>query len=299
MKAGAFYQNLNTSSLEVVRELNDGVAAYIMLRIWTTGYTPKTVIVGGYISFAGNPLPDVAVTFSGKGGGTCYTDANGNYSMSLPYHYSGTATPTRSGYIFAPAHQDYTSLTSSTTGNYTASPAPSITVTAPNGGEMWAVGSVQNITWTSIGASANVKIEYSTNSGSGYSLITASTPNDGTHPWIIPNTLSASCLVKVSDAAAPSLFDASNAVFSIVPIPEKRLSWTSGQSGEAAIAVDASGKLYVVWKDNTPGNFEIYYKKSPDAGATWTAAKRLTFTSGHSGKPAIAVDASWNLYVVW
>jgi hypothetical protein len=298
-KSGAFYQNLNSSSLEVYRELNDGIAAQIMLRIWNAGYTPKTVYVSGHISFAGNPLPDVAVTFSGTDGGTCYTDSSGNYSMSLPYNYSGTATPSRIGYTFTPTHQDFSSLVANATTNYTAGLAPSIAVTAPNGGEFWAIGSSRNITWTSTGASANVKIEYSTNSGSSYALVAASTANSGTYPWTIPNTASATCLVKVSDAASPSLFDVSDAPFAIVSIPEKRLSWTSGHSGNAAIAVDLTGQLHVVWQDNTPGNFEVYYKKSTDGGVSWTTNKRITFTSGNSGSPIIVVDASFNLHVVW
>ena len=298
-KSGAYYQNLNSSFLEVYRALNDGVAAYIMLRIWNTGYAPKTVYASGRVTHAGNPLPDVAMSFSGTDGGTCYTDANGYYFMSLPYEYSGTATPSLAGYIFTPTHQDYSSLAANMWTDYAAGTAPSITVTAPNGGEFWAVGSSRNITWTSTGASANIKIEYSMNSGSSYSLVAASTTNSGTYPWTIPNPVSANCLVKVSDAAAPSLFDVSDAPFAIVAIPEKRLSWSSGQSGNAAIAVEPSGEIHVVWQDDTPGNFEIYYKKSPDGGVGWTTNKRLTFSSGNSGSPAIVVDASFNLHVVW
>jgi hypothetical protein len=41
----------------------------------------------------------------------------------------------------------------------------SITVTAPNGGETWAIGTPQNITWTSKGIGANVKVEVSRNGG--------------------------------------------------------------------------------------------------------------------------------------
>jgi len=57
----------------------------------------------------------------------------------------------------------------------------------------------------------------------------------------------------------------SNAAFSIVPIPDKRLTYTSGFSGSPAIAVQSANKLHVVWEDNTTGNFELYYKKSTDA----------------------------------
>jgi len=110
---------------------------------------------------------------------------------------------------------------------------------------------------------------------------------------------SSACLVKVSDVASPSLFDVSNAAFSIVPIPDKRLTYTSGFSGSPAIAVQSANKLHVVWEDNTTGNFELYYKKSTDAGATWTAAKKLTSAPGSSARPAIAVDTSGRIHLVW
>jgi hypothetical protein len=81
--------------------------------------------------------------------------------------------------------------------------------------------------------------------------------------------------------------------------PAKRLTWTSGASEEPAIAVDSSGYLHVVWQDYTRGNYEIYYKKSTDGATTWTASQNLTWNSGSSQYPAIAVDASDNLHVVW
>ena len=46
--------------------------------------------------------------------------------------------------------------------------APTMIVTAPNGGENWTVGTSQTITWSQSGVSS-VKIEYSTNGGSGWS----------------------------------------------------------------------------------------------------------------------------------
>ena len=50
--------------------------------------------------------------------------------------------------------------------------------------------------------------------------------------------------------------------------------------------MDSSGHLHVVWDDNTPGSYAIYYKRSTDEGATWTANKRLTWNSGNSLQPA-------------
>jgi hypothetical protein len=79
----------------------------------------------------------------------------------------------------------------------------------------------------------------------------------------------------------------------------QRITWTPGGSVWPAIAVDSSDDLHVVWGDHTPGNYEIYYKKSTDGGSTWTASQRITWTSGDSGLPAIAVDSSGNVHVAW
>jgi hypothetical protein len=79
----------------------------------------------------------------------------------------------------------------------------------------------------------------------------------------------------------------------------QRLTWTSGVSQDPDVAVDSSGNIHVVWHDNTPGNYEIYYKKSTDGGATWTAATRLTWNSGNSVCPAIVVGSSGKVHVVW
>ena len=77
----------------------------------------------------------------------------------------------------------------------------------------------------------------------------------------------------------------------------KRLTWNAGESAVSAIAVDGSN-IYVLWCDNTPGNYEIYFKKSDDGGVTWTKSKRLTWNAGDSWYPATAVDGQ-NIYVVW
>jgi hypothetical protein len=79
----------------------------------------------------------------------------------------------------------------------------------------------------------------------------------------------------------------------------QRLTWNSGWSQYPAIAVDSLGDLHVVWADSTPGNSEIYYEKSTDGGSAWATSQRITWTSGFSHVPAIAVDSLGNLHVVW
>jgi hypothetical protein len=79
----------------------------------------------------------------------------------------------------------------------------------------------------------------------------------------------------------------------------KRLTWNPGVSYHPAIAADLSGNVHMVWHDDSPGNSEIFYKKSADRGLTWAASVRLTRTSDSSDIPDIAVDSYGSLHVVW
>jgi hypothetical protein len=63
-----------------------------------------------------------------------------------------------------------------------------LAVTAPNGGENWEGTTAHDITWTGTGSISNVMIEYSTNNGSSWNTVTASTVNSGTYNWTVPNT---------------------------------------------------------------------------------------------------------------
>ena len=81
--------------------------------------------------------------------------------------------------------------------------------------------------------------------------------------------------------------------------PNQRLTWNSGDSRYPAIAVSSSGILHLVWYDNSPGNPEIFYKKSIDGGGTWTNNQRLTWTPAFSSSPSIVVDSSHRIHVVW
>jgi hypothetical protein len=91
-----------------------------------------------------------------------------------------------------------------------------LTVTSPNGGERWTMNSTQNILWTSVGATANVELEYSLDNGSNWIVIIASTPNDGEYSWTVPDNPSTGCLIRVSDAENGTPSDRSEKTFSIV-----------------------------------------------------------------------------------
>jgi hypothetical protein len=94
-------------------------------------------------------------------------------------------------------------------------------VTAPNTAVTWAGGSTQNITWSVNNTTAapvscaNVKISLSTDGGLTFpTVLTASTPNDGTEALVIPTTPSTTARIKV-EAVGNIFFDISNTNFTI------------------------------------------------------------------------------------
>lgn len=76
---------------------------------------------------------------------------------------------------------------------------------------------------------------------------------------------------------------------------------TANQEG-AAIAVDSAGNIYVAWDDNRNGDYDIYFAKSTDGGATWTDPNiRLNSDEGATtqAKPILDVSPSDTIYAAW
>jgi hypothetical protein len=80
----------------------------------------------------------------------------------------------------------------------------------------------------------------------------------------------------------------------------KRLTNNLGDSEEPDIAIDSNNVVHIVFHDDTPDwiHDEIFYKRSTNGGTSWTT-KRLTWNPDHSSYPAIAIDSSDNIHVVW
>lgn len=79
----------------------------------------------------------------------------------------------------------------------------------------------------------------------------------------------------------------------------KNLSGNLGNSFESQIAVDAGGNIDVIWADSTPGNFEIFFSRSTDQGATFSSPNNLSNSPGNSLHAHIGVDATGGVYAVW
>jgi len=86
--------------------------------------------------------------------------------------------------------------------------------------------------------------------------------------------------------------------------PNRLLTPMDGWSRLAPSISSNGSQLHIVWMDSrdygiSSSLHEIYYKSSPDGGATWTSDKRLTAIDNiWSFNPRIVVDAS-KLHITW
>src|SRR5919106_269295 len=77
----------------------------------------------------------------------------------------------------------------------------------------------------------------------------------------------------------------------------ENLSDNIGRSDEAQItAVEAN--VYVVWRDNSSGKDQIYFKRSSDNGNSFYPTEDLSNNNGSSTNPQITANGN-NVYTVW
>jgi len=152
---------------------------------------------------------------------------------------------------------------------------PTIDVHSPNGGEALLAGSAQNIAWGTTDTITDVKIEYSTDDGTNWTTIIASTANTGSYAWTLPNTDSTHCLVRISDAANAGTFDVSDAVFGII-IPTV-ISLSHTWLSFCAVAGGVATQTQSVIISNTGGGTLLWIASSKQ---TWLG---LTPVSGIGG----------------
>ncbi|MFH0796599.1 MAG: hypothetical protein V2A65_06010, partial [Candidatus Omnitrophota bacterium] len=149
----------------------------------------------------------------------------------------------------------------------------SVKVTSPDDGtELWRVLEAKNITWIVQPAAgiANVKIQYSINGGTSWvdPPITTSWPADIAYEWSIPDNISNTCRVRVSDATKPdTVFDVSDNNFKIkgslfITYPVGGESFLVGSTEN--IKWDYTGSL---------GNVEVKYSHD---GTGWVATPIAT-----------------------
>jgi len=124
----------------------------------------------------------------------------------------------------------------------------SVSVTAPNGGELWMVGDTYDISWSTIGVT-NVRIELSRDGGAGWEDIAASVPaSDLSYSWTVTDgglvAVQSQCLVRISDTSDDTVKDESDSYFTVSPWlalltgSGGRVAWYKGPAAHELVAFD-------------------------------------------------------------
>ncbi|MBK7367604.1 MAG: T9SS type A sorting domain-containing protein [Candidatus Eisenbacteria bacterium] len=174
--------------------------------------------------------PGFTITASaGTGGviapaGAVSVSANGNQSFTIVGNVGFTIADVLVDGVSVGAVGNYTFT--NVTANHTIAAsfsdvfAPSVAVTAPNGGENVLVGASTNLTWTAtdnVGVST-VDLELSRNGVAGpFTAIATGVANTGTYAWTVtgPSTSTALLRVTAHDAVNNTASDVSDAAFTI------------------------------------------------------------------------------------
>jgi hypothetical protein len=176
---------------------------------------------------------------------TVSTPSVGSYNWVIPYEFDddGSDYKVKITSLGDPNLFDYSDSNFTIIGNH-------VTVTTPNGGENWPLGSTQTITWND-NFSEDVKIELY-KGGFITSTIDFSTPSDGTYNWDIPTSLpvGSDYKIKITSIASNNVFDFSDADFTLsyditVTSPNGGESWQVGTSHN------------ITWTDNISGPVKI------------------------------------------
>ena len=79
--------------------------------------------------------------------------------------------------------------------------------------------------------------------------------------------------------------------------PDTRLTSNTKVSNYPSVAAYRNF-VYVVWHDNRPGQYDIYFKRSTNNGASWGADTRLTTNTASQGYPDVAAWG-YDVHVAW
>jgi hypothetical protein len=182
-------------------------------------------------------------------------------------------------------------------------PPCGLTLTSPNGGESWTLGTSHEITWDRTGdCGGDVRLDL-IHAGSACLQIAASTPNDGSYTWTASQcgSLGSDYSIRVTELPNGAA-DASDAVFSIpvcaiaVTAPAGGERWVEGTSHTITwTSSHCTGTVRIeLLRDGTL--CRTIATDSPDDGSfTWTAENCGDIETGYTLRVADSVTGSSDL----
>lgn len=223
---------------------------------WLSGASldfPQDITVLSSTDLSGGTENLVTNNATGNGAEVIWNDPNGSWGS---IHGGETATSTinlqfassLSGTLVLPwslSGDVYGSTPHDITGTITLEPlSAELTLTSPNGGEQWNIGTPYNITWSNSGSQLSIVALsiYRQNTASWQSIHSA-LPNTGSYLWTPTAPADEHCRIKVSDPADPATFDESNDDFRLY----QNASWLSASPASSTTAQGASRNVTLSW----------------------------------------------------
>lgn len=213
---------------------------------------------GAYINWQTEGISNIDIAVSLNGGISYNTIASNVPTTPAYYYWLVPDTLTNTAKIKIKASNNNALNDASNTNFSIVNSNAALTLTTPNGGETYYSNSFKTIKWNSLNVPF-VKLYYSTNGGVFYNYINA-VFNDSVYVWQVPNTVSNFCKIKIENGNDPSLFDNSNANFSIInPLPNSNLITIDSISNTnfcAGATVPIS--ISTIGSFNTNNNFRVH-----------------------------------------
>ena len=211
-----------------------------------------------------------------------------SYAWTIP-----NTIPSGSNYKIAVGYGT-TDLSDSTFSIAAPTTQPSVTVTSPNGGEVWKIGETKIMTWTTQGTIPSVNLLLV--SSNSVAIIAERISNAGQYTWTVSNSMIAGSYVfRVFAADGSSIYDDSNASFSITA-PTVAISLAADKtSGSAPLAVKFTATLY-----NLPSCGNTYIWKFGDGtsqGVSESCAGTATTLSSRTVSTTHTYNSSGTYYV--
>jgi hypothetical protein len=243
--------------------------------------TPQTFTISGNVGVASATL-----SYTDGTSKTATADGSGNYSFTVSNNWSGTVTPSKSGYSFTPSSRNYSNVTSNQTGqNYTATISEVIvTPKIPIGASSGYIGTSYKFSTSgsssSLGSSHPVEYQFDWGDGTFSSWGSPSLGSySQSHVWTVPGTYPVKAQARCKNH--PNNVSAWSNSFSISVQGRAFIQVTSPNGGENLVVgnpytitwnsayLNPSGTLYLFyWGD---GSWHPIATLSPGASSlNWT-----------------------------
>ncbi|MBX2976571.1 MAG: hypothetical protein KF721_10580, partial [Ignavibacteriaceae bacterium] len=135
----------------------------------------------------------------------------------------------------------------------------SVQLVTPTGGDRLLSGSVTNITWNKSSSVSTVRIEYSSNNGSTWNVVSASAAGTSL-AWVVPSVTTDQARIRISDAASNLAISNTNSI----PFTVSSITITSPNGNEF---VPANTTFPITWNSSLVDNITLQY--STNNGTTW------------------------------